>query len=93
MEISNLSRDMNLVAEIVGDDAARELMKQLGGLYIYIPKPGKREIIAELKANAMDAKVVAYNLNVSQRKVSRILHEYRREHFRHHHAELQFKEY
>ncbi|MEG1648316.1 MAG: Mor transcription activator family protein [Rikenellaceae bacterium] len=93
MEISNLSRDMNLVAEIVGDDAACELMKQLGGLYIYIPKPGKSEIITELKANAMDVKIVARNLNVSQRKVSRILHEYRREHFCRYQAELQFTEY
>ncbi len=72
-----LTRDMQLVAEVIGEDAALKLMSRLGGVSIYIPRPGPADILAKLRSNAMDVKVTAAELGVSQSKVYRVLKEFR----------------
>ncbi|MFR5734232.1 MAG: Mor transcription activator family protein [Odoribacter splanchnicus] len=72
-----LTRDMQLVAEVIGEDAALKLMCRLGGVSIYIPRPGPADILAKLRSNAMDVKVTAAQLGVSERKVYRVLKEFR----------------
>lgn len=74
-----LTRDMQLIAEVLGQEAALKLMSRLGGVSIYIPRPGADEILECLRRNSMDAKVTAAELGVSQSKVYRILKEYREE--------------
>lgn len=68
---------MQLVAEVIGEDATLKLMCRLGGVSIYIPSPGLDEILECLRRNAMDVKVTAAEMNVSQSKVYRILKDYR----------------
>lgn len=72
-----LTRDMQLVAEVIGEEAALKLMCRLGGVSIYIPRPGPDDILARLRSNAMDVKVTAAQLGVSERKVYRVLKEFR----------------
>lgn len=72
-----LTRDMELVADVIGKEAAMKLMCELGGVNIYIPRPGPREILERLRSNAMDAKTTAAEMGVSMSKVYRILKEYR----------------
>lgn len=74
---ATLTRDMQLVAEVIGEDAALKLMCRLGGVSIYIPRPGPEDILAKLRSNAMDVKVTAAALGVSQSKVYRVLKEFR----------------
>ena len=74
---ATLTRDMQLVAEVIGEDAALKLMCRLGGVSIYIPRPGPEDILARLQSNAMDVKVTAAQLGVSERKVYRVLKEFR----------------
>lgn len=81
MEAKYLSRDMALVANVVGAELTRKLMIELGGLYLYIPKPGREDIVETLKNNGMDVKVTANELGLSQRSVSRVLREWRNETF------------
>lgn len=68
-----------MISEVIGEDATRKLMRQLGGIYIYIPKPGREEIIDALKENAHNTKIVAAMFGVSQRKVEGINKELRQE--------------
>lgn len=72
-----LTRDMQLVAEVIGEDAALKLMSRLCGVSIYIPRPGPADILAKLRSNSMDVKVTAAELGVSQSKVYRVLKEFR----------------
>lgn len=73
------SRDMQIIADVIGDDAATKLMVELGGMYLYIPKPSSEEIIAQLRANGGDAKEVAVRLKVSLSRVYKLLKEIREE--------------
>lgn len=75
--MSVLSRDMQLIADVIGEEAALRLMCRLGGVNIYIPRPGTEDILTRLRSNAMDVKVTATELGVSQSKVYRVLKEYR----------------
>lgn len=68
---------MKMVAEVIGDEATRRLMVELGGIYLYIPKVSRDEIAAMLQVNGYDAKEVAVAFNVSLRRVYRILQELR----------------
>jgi Mor family transcriptional regulator len=68
---------MQLVAEVIGEDATLRLMSRLGGVNVYIPRPGADDILSHLRNNAMDVKVTAAELGVSQSKVYRVLKEYR----------------
>lgn len=74
---NNFSKDMKMVAEVIGDDATRKLMSQLGGIYLYIPKASREDIVAMLKQNGYDAKEVASTFNVSLSRVYKILREVR----------------
>lgn len=74
---ANLTRDMQLVAEVIGEEATLKLMQRLGGVSVYIPRPGPDDILTCLRRNAMDAKVTAAELGVSLRKVYRVMKEYR----------------
>lgn len=69
---------MQIVAAVLGDEAAIKLMKEAGGVYLYIPKPDNRPLVIEyLKQNGFNTKHVAILLNISQRKVEKIHREYR----------------
>lgn len=70
---------MRLVSEVIGEDATRRLMRKLGGISIYIPKPGRDEIAEALKQNGHNTKVVAAMYGISQRKVEGIHKEIRDE--------------
>lgn len=74
-----LTKDMRLVADVIGEDATKLLMRRLGGIYIYIPKPGREEIAEALRNNGFDKKVVAAMYGVSQKKVEGIQKELRQE--------------
>lgn len=74
-----LSRDMTLVRDVIGEELVAKLITELGGMCIYIPRAGKDVIIDKLKANAFDVKKVAAITHVSQRKVYEILRQYRQE--------------
>lgn len=75
--MSVLTRDMQLVSEVIGKDATLKLMCRLGGVNIYIPQPGAEDIQEALLKNSLDAKVTAAELGVSLSKVYRVLKEYR----------------
>lgn len=77
--MANLSNDMRMICEVIGDEATRKLMRQLGGISIYIPKPGREEIMEALKQNAHNTKMVAAMYGISQRKVEGIHKELRME--------------
>ena len=71
---------MKIIATVLGDDAAMKLMKEAGGVNIYIPKPNNRALVVEyLKANGFNTKLVAVLLNISQSTVDRVLQEYKKE--------------
>ena len=73
------TKDMQIVANVLGNDAAMKLMKEAGGVYLYIPKPDNRPLVIEyLKANGFNTKLVAVMLNISQRKVEMIYREYKK---------------
>lgn len=74
---ASLSRDMQLVADVIGEEATLRLMCHLGGVNIYIPRPGADDILTHLRNNAMDVKKTAAELGVSQSKVYRVLKDYR----------------
>lgn len=74
-----LSRDMQIVADIVGETATKRLMIEVGGMYLYIPKPDKTAVLECLKANGYDSKIVAKELKVSLSKVYKVLQAYRKE--------------
>lgn len=75
--MANLTNDMRMICEVVGEEATAKLMRQLGGISIYIPKPGREEIMEALKQNGHNTKVVAAMYGVSQRKVEGIHKELR----------------
>lgn len=77
--MADLTKDMRLVAEVIGEEATKQLMRRLGGIYIYIPKPSREEIAEALKNNGFDKKVVAAMYGVSQKKVEGIQKELRAE--------------
>lgn len=68
---------MRIVAEVVGEETALRLMVELGGMYLYIPKPSRREIAVQLEKNGYDAKTVAAKLKVSLSRVYKVLGEIR----------------
>lgn len=71
---------MKIVATVLGDEAAMKLMKEAGGINVYIPKPDNRALVVEyLKANGFNTKLVAVLLNISQSTVDRVLQEYKKE--------------
>lgn len=73
------TKDMEIVATILGDDAAVKLMKEAGGITVYIPKPENRSLVMDcLKQNGFNTKLVAVMLNISLRKVQMIHKEYRK---------------
>lgn len=63
---------MELVADVIGRAAAIELIRCMGGVNIYIPKAGPVEIMERLRTNAMDVKLTAKEMGVSQSKVYQI---------------------
>lgn len=75
--MANLTNDMRMICEVIGEEATAKLMRQLGGISIYIPKPGREEIMEALKENGHNTKVVAAMYGVSQRKVEGIHKELR----------------
>lgn len=77
--MANLTNDMQMISEVIGEDSTRKLMRQLGGISIYIPKPGREEIMEALKQNGHNTKVVAAMFGISQRKVEGIHKELRTE--------------
>jgi hypothetical protein len=79
--MEELTKDMRILSEVIGRDNVIRLMCELGGISVYIPRPGRNEIIAALKENAHDAKMVATILRVSQRKVYDVLNNMRKEQF------------
>ncbi len=77
--MEDLTNDMKLIAEVIGEEATRTLMRRLGGISIYIPKASRTEIAEALKETGFDAKTVAVKYGVSQRKVEKISRELREE--------------
>lgn len=77
MSNKNYTGDMAMIAEVIGQEATRKLMTQLGGIYIYIPKASSDDIIAELKTNGYNAKDAAVKFNVSLSRVYKILKQLR----------------
>lgn len=78
--MDELSRDMQMVCDIIGDDATEKLINELGGVSIYIPKPqvaSTEEVIATLRSCRQDVKITARRLGLSQSRVYTILREYR----------------
>lgn len=78
--MDELSRDMQMVCDIIGDDATEKLINELGGVSIYIPKPqvaSTEEVIATLRSCRQDVKIAARRLGLSQSRVYTILREYR----------------
>lgn len=67
------SRDIELLSEVIGRELTVKVMAALGGINIYIPRPGEQEIKECLRECGYDAKKVAARLNISQRKVYRVL--------------------
>lgn len=68
---------MAMIAEVIGREATRKLMTQLGGIYIYIPKASADDIYAELRENGHNAKDAALKLNVSLSRVYKVLKQLR----------------
>lgn len=75
------SRDIQLLIDVIGKEATLKVMAELGGMSLYISKPGEQEIAEALKAENMDAKIVVAKLKVSQSKVYRVLRQLRAERF------------
>ena len=75
-----LSKDMQVIAEIIGDEAVEKLINEFGGVTVYIPKPDTyttEEVVNMLRSCSMNVKVTASRLGLSQSKVYAILKEYR----------------
>lgn len=75
-----LSKDMQVIAEILGEEAVEKLINEFGGVTVYIPKPAAvttEEVIKMLRSCSMNVKVAASRLGLSQSKVYAILKEYR----------------
>lgn len=70
--MADLTNDMRMICEVIGEEATHKLMQQLGGISIYIPKPGRDQIEEALKQNAYNAKMVAAMFRISQNKVYKI---------------------
>lgn len=75
--MTRYSRDIQLLIDAVGKEITIKIMAELGGMSLYISKPGAEEIAEALTNGAFDAKAVAAKLNVSQSKVYRVLKELR----------------
>lgn len=77
--VMEFTKDMQIIATVLGNEAAMKLMKEAGGVCLYVPKPDNRGLVMEyLKANGFNTKLVAVMLNISQRKVEMIHREYRK---------------
>lgn len=77
-----LSKDMQVVADILGEEAVDKLINEFGGVTVYIPKPDSyttEEVIKMLRSCSMNIKVAASRLGLSQSKVYAILKEYRKQ--------------
>lgn len=71
---------MQMVCDIIGDDATEKLINELGGVSIYIPKPqsaSTEEVIAVLRSCRQNVKIAARRLGLSQSRVYTIIREYR----------------
>lgn len=76
--MSELSRDMQLIADAIGEDNARLLMKRCPGINVYIPSQvSKGDIIKQLRTDHYDAKITARNTGASLARVYRIMKEIR----------------
>lgn len=67
------NRDMILIADVIGSDAAMKLQSELGGMYVYIPKPDPADIELLLEEYDYDAKAVALKARVSLSKVHKVM--------------------
>lgn len=75
--MTHYSRDIQLLIDTVGKETTIKIMAELGGMNLYISKPGVEDIAEALTNEAFDAKTVAAKLNVSLSKVYRVLKEMR----------------
>ena len=70
--------DLKMVAEICGMDVAVKLLKELGGINIYIPQNGLRAVMrryVKKQFNGRNAKDLANELGISLTSVYRLLKE------------------
>ena len=63
------SEDMKMVADIIGDDATKQLIKKIGGVSIYIPKDtvDLDQFMTALRQNGGSIKRTAHRFNISER--------------------------
>ncbi|MEG2121487.1 MAG: hypothetical protein RRZ64_05470 [Rikenellaceae bacterium] len=75
------SRDMQMVIDVIGEEAAKKLIGEIGGITIYIPKPPQSalidDVIRTLRVYHFDVKKTSNSLGVSQSYVYNILKKYR----------------
>jgi hypothetical protein len=71
--LSSFTTDMQIVAAIIGPDLALQLMHNLGGVSIYIPKPPQYAIIYNYYLICGNVKLTAARLRVSERTVFRAI--------------------
>lgn len=71
----NLTRDMQLLNEIIGIDNTMKVISNLSGISIYIPKPDHSVIRYFHERIGGDPKRTAQQLGVSERTVYRAIQE------------------
>jgi hypothetical protein len=68
IEHADLTEDLTLIADAMGIEVVRNLMRQLSGMYIYIPRVSRLERFVRryMEANSQKPfKEIALDLNVS----------------------------
>jgi hypothetical protein len=68
IEMEDLTEDLTLIAEAMGLDVVRNLMRQLSGLYVYVPRISRLERFVRryMEENSHKPfKEIALDLNVS----------------------------
>ena len=71
----NLSRDMQLLSEVIGVDSTMKVIANLSGISLYIPKPDHAVIRYFHERIGGDPKRTAQQLGISERTVYRAIQE------------------
>lgn len=78
--MEEFSRDMQMIADIIGEEAVVKLINEIGGISVYIPKPqaaSMEEVIRVLRGFRYDVKKASRQLGLSQSHIYALLKQYR----------------
>lgn len=74
MEDVKLNRDMQMLAEVIGEELTVKIMKELGGMSLYVSRYRDDNVIFKYyNDHGCDKKLTALRFNVSVRTVYRIV--------------------